>query len=127
MSEKIRNFENNSKDMRGFYVTKMKKDQATGHYFRVATWIPRNVPLPGSRTNHSSRWSVTRESSVLSSLLHDSENFVSSREENAHPEQGYHSATSDDFSRLAKQERTKPTDAIGKKSSFYDPYDSYEL
>ncbi len=33
--------------MRGFYVMRMKKDERTGHYFGVATWISKNQPLPG--------------------------------------------------------------------------------
>jgi hypothetical protein len=39
--------------MRGFYVMRMKKDQRTGHYVGVATWISRNDPLPGNRTFRS--------------------------------------------------------------------------
>jgi hypothetical protein len=130
LSEKLRNFENNLKEMRGFYVTKMKKDKATGHYFGVATWIPRNAPLPGARTSHNNRWSVTRETSTpATSVSAIPETFGSrSRGEDQQSERQYRGATSDDFSRLATQEKKQTTDTVQRKSSsFYDPYDSYEL
>jgi hypothetical protein len=124
MSEKIRNFENNLKEMRGFYVTKMKRDQATGHYIGVATWMPKNAPLPGSRTSHNNRWSVTREMSLqATSQLHNAENFAPSRGNNDQSEQRYRSATNDDFSRFANEEKRQADDATRKKSSFYDPYE----
>lgn len=128
MPEELRNFETNLKEMRGFYVTKMKKDQATGNYFGVATWIPRNAPMPGARTSHSDRWSVALETSMQTpSISGNARNMETTPREAQQSESRYRAATNDDFSRAAAREKPQLRETIQKKSSFYDPYDSYEL
>ena len=127
MSEKLRNFETNLKEMRGFYVTRMKKDQATGHYIGIATWIPRNAPLPGTRTSFNNRWSFAREMSTPSIAETPESVVATSRAEEQQSEKRYRAATTEDFSRLVALGKTQPRDALEKKTSFYDPYDSYEL
>jgi len=49
LAEIFKNIDRNPSLMRGFYVMGVKKDQRTGHYFGVATWISRDDPLPGRR------------------------------------------------------------------------------
>ena len=126
LSEKFAKFENNVKELRGFYVTKMKKDQVTGHYFGVATWISRNTPLPGSRTNFENRWSMNEESPAISHTPSFTEPHVAPNELIKERERRYRTATENDFSKLAKAlDRVNETDK--KKSSLFDPYDSYDL
>ena len=47
LAEIFKSIERNPNFMRGFYVMRMKKDQRTGHYVGVATWIPRDNALAG--------------------------------------------------------------------------------
>ena len=102
--------------MRGFYVMRMKKDERTGHYFGVATWISKDQPLPGNRIvkpaepkpvglpEHSkSEYSPAGRESDKSTQIEDSRS---------------------EFNRTVEKfsvER-KPN-----KSSFFDPYEPYEL
>ena len=127
MSERFAKFENNVKELKGFYVTKMKKDQVTGHYFGVATWIPKNTPLPDSRTSYESRWSSNEESSsVIPRTTSFTDPHVGPNEVTKERERRYRTATEEDFSKLAKAlDRVGGTDK--KKSTFFDPYESYDL
>jgi hypothetical protein len=103
--------------MRGFYVMRMKKDERTGHYFGVATWISKDQPLHGSRILKSvepvkpvdlpepskSEYSAVGHQSDKSTQIEDSRS---------------------EFNRTVEKfsvER-KPN-----KSTFFDPYEPYEL
>jgi hypothetical protein len=90
----------------GFYVTKMKRDPMTGHYVGVATWIPKNQPLPGIR--------IGPEISVPSIPEHVSER-------SPQPPSAEESRTEPVQSSLKRAE-TKPN-----KTTMFDPYDAYEL
>ncbi len=126
LSEKFGKFENAAKELKGFYVTKMKKDQVTGHYFGVATWIPSNTPLPGTRTSHENRWSANEASAGISHTGSFTDPHVGPNESNKERERRYRAATEEDFSKLAKViDRVTETDK--KKSNFFDPYESYDL
>ncbi len=107
--------------MRGFYVMRMKKDERTGHYFGVATWISKDQPLPGNRIvkapdavpkvselpEHSKS-----EYSSANTISHDSEKAAQVEDSRS------------EFNRTVEKfsvER-KPN-----RSSFFDPYEPYEL
>jgi len=89
----------------GFYVMKVKKDPRTGHFVGVATWIPRDQPLPGNLIVPEKP--VVREPSL--------------------PEQ-----EADRTPQVEVETRTEPTGKLAGerrpvRSTLYDPYDAYEL
>ncbi|MFI5422200.1 MAG: hypothetical protein ACHQ1H_14645, partial [Nitrososphaerales archaeon] len=88
--------------------------------------IPRNTPLPGSRTNFEKRWAMNEETQAISHSPSFTEPHVAPNEVIKERERRFRTATEDDFSKLAKAlDRVNETDK--KKSSFFDPYDSYDL
>ena len=146
MAEIFKGFENNLRIMRGFYVTKMKKDPRTGQYIGVATWIPRDETLPGTRTKSESDWSSKgqspklnvrsdspsakiREPTETASVSQpqpsgDSTTIAHDREQS---EREYQAGPNADFSRLTEDQEARKDDQIRKKSNYYDPYESYDL
>lgn len=92
----------------GFYVMRMKKDPNTGHLVGVATWIPRDQPLPGNRI-------VPEAPKVPQSSAVDQVERIPVVE--------------------VEENRTEPAQPANKKfaerrpvrSTMYDPYDAYEL
>jgi len=107
--------------MRGFYVMRMKKDERTGHYFGVATWISRNQPLPGSRvaktTEPVQKLGGPKEPSK-------SEHFPAKLEEQVPERAAQIEDSRSEFNQTVERLRVERRPS---KSSFFDPYDPYEL
>jgi len=114
--------------MRGFYVMKMKKDQRTGHYVGVATWISRNDPLPGSRVTSSNPSNIGRAEQVSSrdGLEEHASPQISDARENEQRGERYQIELTKDI-RIEIPE-PKANDPSGRKTgrSWYSD-DSYEL
>jgi hypothetical protein len=106
--------------MRGFYVTRMKKDERTGHYFGVATWISKDHPLPGSRV-------VKTPEPVQTVDLEDhskSEHFPVKLEEHVSEKAAQIEDSRSEFNQTVERLRVERRPS---KSTFFDPYDPYEL
>jgi len=105
---------------RGFYVTRMKKDPRTGNFVGVATWIPRDQPLPGNLI-------VPRSPEVRTPTI---EETGSETAESVLPE------VSESTETPAERESQAETSQLSQKfiverrpvrSTIFDPYDAYEL
>jgi hypothetical protein len=110
--------------MRGFYVMRMKKDQRTGHYVGVATWIPRNQPIPGGiGVPHAPEPPQQKSEAIQDHPVPASTPFSQQETERlAQPTQVEDSRS--EFNQIVEKfnVQRKPS-----RTSVYDPYDSYEL
>lgn len=113
MAELLKNIIENSVRIPtgGFYVTRMKRDPATGHYIGVATWIPKNQPLPGSR--------IVPEISIQ-----PPNHLIPDRVEERNP-----LPPSIQESRIEPAQSSVKLSADRKitRTTVFDPYDAYEL
>jgi hypothetical protein len=151
LAEIFRNLEKGPKVPRGFYVIGMKKDQRTGAYVGVATWMTKDVPLGGVRIKPSSRTvkevpGQTTLETIKSldetyKLANSSYEFAESKEVTSdqdlhepHPELSSvlgskvsEPTKSSVTAQQMKAHEDKPVEQAGRKSSYVDPYDSYLL
>jgi hypothetical protein len=108
--------------MRGFYVTRIKKDQRTGHYVGVATWFPRDQPLPSSRIAPLQPESPKMNEEVQEHLVPLNTPFSADN-----PERVVHDQVEDSRSEFNQTVERFNVQRRPSRNSVYDPYDSYEL
>jgi len=104
--------------MRGFYVTRMKKDERTGHYFGVATWISKDQPLPGSR--------IVKPAEPVQKPVELPEHSKSEYSP-AGREPDKAAQVEDSRSEFNRTVEKFSVERKPNRSSFFDPYEPYEL
>ena len=106
--------------MRGFYVMRMKKDERTGHYFGVATWIARDQPIPGNR-GIKTQDPIPKSAGLVEHS--NSEHLGSQLEGHGTEKIAQVEDSRSEFNQIVEKfsvERKPPR-------SLFDPYDPYEL
>ncbi len=111
----------------GFYVMRMKKDVSRGHYVGVATWIPHDQPLPGSRVAPKSTVEPVlgnTGSSEEQNLKHRNASFGDQKSEMAMP----YALVEDSRSEFNQSvEKISADRRPARGTTMFDPYDSYDL
>lgn len=121
MDELFRSLERRASiPMPGFYVTRMKKDPRTGNYVGVATWVPRDQPLPGNLVLPASPKAIPRKMEELSTETNES----------VLPEVSDRSAIQAEHESPAEASQPSQKFKVERRpvrNTIFDPYDAYEL
>ena len=109
--------------MRGFYVMRMKKDQRTGHYVGVATWISRDQPLPGNRIVPAAPEAPQEKDLIQEHPVPPNTPFDEQRDS----ERSGQAQVEDSRSEFNQTVEKFSVQRKPARNTLYDPYDSYEL
>jgi hypothetical protein len=110
--------------MRGFYVMRMKKDQRTGHYVGVATWIPRDQPLPGNRIVPPAPEAPQKNNNPIEEHPVPPSTPFKEQQDSERQGQAQVEDSRSEFNQTVEKFAIQRKPA---RNSMYDPYDSYEL